>query len=138
MQIQNQLPPRHFECPMIMLTFYRVLKTMLSIQPVIHHLIAIGFAFLALGLLSQVNLFPPGIVKYLSYSPYVVYGLILYQIMKAATRSLFISCVVILLSGAGFMMAHIEPGWHAISTTHLQYCMLLGVTGLVISVFAIK
>ncbi|NNM59265.1 MAG: hypothetical protein HKM04_05570 [Legionellales bacterium] len=140
--MDNLLPSSHstssaMQYPAVVVCFARTLKTMMSIQPVIHHLIAIGFALLVMVLLSQKNLFPPVVTQYFIYSDDLIYGLILYQVMRAASRSLFISCVTVLLSTIGFFM-HTQGYCLGVSTPDLQYVMLLGVAGLVISIFAIK
>lgn len=111
---------------------------MLSIEPVIGNIIAIGLALGLLVLLGHADFFPKWLVKYHHYLSIGIYLSITIQLLKSASHSILLPLAAIGIAGAGFVAQNVEPEWQLLATATLQEFMLLGVLGMVIAIIKIR
>jgi len=90
-----------------------------------------------LVLLNYPILFPK-LGKYHHYFIYLIYGLILLQTIKSATKSLFIPVMAMIIAGVGIALLSLNPDWQFISFDVLKKMMLLGMIGVATSVFVMR
>ena len=114
-----------------------LLRTSLAVEPILVNLMAILLAMGLLVLLHYPSLFP-NLGHYHPYFSWLIYGLILLQTLKSATKSLLIPVIAIGIAGLGMLLLSFSPDASMLSLDTLKKMMLLGVIGVGISVFVMR
>lgn len=112
-------------------------KSMVSYEPVIQYLIALGLCFLGLTLLSFPALFPH-LGKYHTYLVHIFYTAAVLQLIKSAIKSLFISLLCLSTAGVGLLIERYGIPTLKLAGINSKTLMLMGVIGLLVSVFTLK
>ncbi len=97
---------------------------MLSIEPIVGNVIAIGLALGLLILLGHADFFPKWLVKYHHYLSIGIYFSITIQLLKSASHSILLPLAAIGIAGAGFVAQNVEPEWQLLATATLQEFMI--------------
>ena len=111
-----------------------LLRISLAVEPILVNLMAILLAIGLLVLLHYPILFP-NLGHYHPYFTSIIYGLILLQTLKSATKSLLIPVIAIGIAGLGMLLLSFSPDASMLSLDTLKKMMLLGVIGVGMSVF---
>ena len=125
--------PNHLKLMIIIKSF----KSMVSYESIIHHLIALGLCFLGLTLLSFPALFPH-LGKYHTYLTYLFYTAAVLQFVKSATESLFMPLLCLIAAGVGLLIEHYGIPASTLAGINPKTLMLMGVVGLLVSVYTLK
>lgn len=123
--------------PAILGKLLKMLRILLAFDPIMANIIAIALAFGILALLNHPALFPK-LGKYHLYFTYIIYGLIVLQTIKSSTKSVLIPLIALCIAGLGITMLNIHPDCHLIRIEWLKELMLLGVIGIMTSIFVIR
>lgn len=116
---------------------FRMISTMLAIEPVLINIIAIGMAMAVLVLLNHPTLFPK-LGKYHLYFINSIYILILIQTIKSSVKSSFIPFLALIAAALGYAILSLNPNLQVINVEVLQKLMLLGVIGVATTIFSIN
>lgn len=114
-----------------------MVRLSLAIEPILANLVAIILGMGLFILLNHPSLLPQ-LGKWHHFFMNVIYGLILLQTIKSATKSLFLPMTTIAIAGIGIALLSLNPDWQLISLDTLKKMMLLGIIGVATSIFVMK
>lgn len=103
----------------------------LSIKPILPNAFALVLGFLILYVLGTSNLLPPMPNVIRTTLKWAVYGLLFYQVIRSAFKSIILPIGLVLIAGIGFMFLAqhwVSSTW--INATWLQAAMLVGIVGI--------
>lgn len=134
-----EITPMPIEANRFILTkkLLNMIRVSLAIEPILANLVAIILGIGLFILLNHASLFPQ-LGKWHHFFMNVIYGLILLQTIKSATKSLFIPFMALSIAGFGMGLLSLMPDWALISLDTCKKLMLLGVIGVGTSIFVMK